>query len=228
MPRPTTEAAADTAITDSRSTAARRSSASHRHHRYFAAEPGGPGATESPGPGRRVCEAVGRRSAPGVNVRAGCTAWRPSDGPGSSRRSRIHSAGGCWRMGLEREPLMPETEPTAQLNEVFSQPGATASPWAEAARVLSAAEMFWLSTVRRDGRPHVTPLPAIWADGDAALLRRLPRAESQEHGVRSPLRPNHRHHPAPLGARRRGRGNRRPGDQYQTAGTAGGDVEVQA
>jgi len=60
---------------------------------------------------------------------------------------------------------MPETEPTAQLNEVFSQPGATASPWAEAARVLSAAEMFWLSTVRRDGRPHVTPLPAIWADG---------------------------------------------------------------
>jgi hypothetical protein len=25
--------------------------------------------------------------------------------------------------------------------------------------------MFWLSTVRRDGRPHVTPLPAIWLDG---------------------------------------------------------------
>ena len=25
--------------------------------------------------------------------------------------------------------------------------------------------MFWLSTVRRDGRPHVTPLPAIWHDG---------------------------------------------------------------
>jgi general stress protein 26 len=30
---------------------------------------------------------------------------------------------------------------------------------------LSNAEMFWLSTVRRDGRPHVTPLPAIWLDG---------------------------------------------------------------
>ena len=24
--------------------------------------------------------------------------------------------------------------------------------------------MFWLSTVRRDGRPHVTPLPTIWLD----------------------------------------------------------------
>jgi general stress protein 26 len=31
--------------------------------------------------------------------------------------------------------------------------------------VLARAEMFWLSTVRRDGRPHVTPLPAIWSDG---------------------------------------------------------------
>jgi hypothetical protein len=25
--------------------------------------------------------------------------------------------------------------------------------------------MFWLSTVRQDGRPHVTPLPAVWLDG---------------------------------------------------------------
>jgi predicted pyridoxine 5'-phosphate oxidase superfamily flavin-nucleotide-binding protein len=31
--------------------------------------------------------------------------------------------------------------------------------------LLSASEMFWMSTVRRDGRPHVTPLPAVWADG---------------------------------------------------------------
>jgi general stress protein 26 len=60
---------------------------------------------------------------------------------------------------------MPEIEPTAQLNEGYSQPGATAPAWATVARVLSASEMFWLSTVRRDGRPHVTPLPAIWADG---------------------------------------------------------------
>jgi general stress protein 26 len=60
---------------------------------------------------------------------------------------------------------MPEIEPTAQLNDGYSQPGATAPPWAAVAEVLSASEMFWLSTVRRDGRPHVTPLPAVWADG---------------------------------------------------------------
>ena len=59
---------------------------------------------------------------------------------------------------------MAETDPVVQLNAGFSEPGATAPPWAEVARVLSASEMVWLSTVRRDGRPHVTPLPAIWAD----------------------------------------------------------------
>jgi hypothetical protein len=60
---------------------------------------------------------------------------------------------------------MPEIEPTAELNEGFSEPGATARPWTEVTEVLSETEMFWLSTVRRDGQPHVTPLPAIWLGG---------------------------------------------------------------
>jgi general stress protein 26 len=60
---------------------------------------------------------------------------------------------------------MLQTEPIAELNEGFSEPGAAARPWAEVAEVLSNSEMFWLSTVRRDGRPHVTPLPAIWLEG---------------------------------------------------------------
>jgi len=55
-------------------------------------------------------------------------------------------------------------EPVAELNEGFSEPGATAPPWAEVAGLLDRSEMFWLSTTRRDGRPHVTPLPAIWLD----------------------------------------------------------------
>ena len=60
---------------------------------------------------------------------------------------------------------MPESEPVTELNEGFSEPGAQAPPWADVAAVLAGSEMFWLSTVRRDGRPHVTPLPAIWLDG---------------------------------------------------------------
>jgi general stress protein 26 len=60
---------------------------------------------------------------------------------------------------------MPETEPAVRLNEQFSERGGIAPPWSQVARLLSEAEMFWLATVRGDGRPHVTPLPAIWADG---------------------------------------------------------------
>jgi general stress protein 26 len=60
---------------------------------------------------------------------------------------------------------MSQTEPVAELNENFSEPGASAPPWTDVAAVLTESEMFWLSTVRRDGRPHVAPLPAIWLDG---------------------------------------------------------------
>jgi general stress protein 26 len=57
------------------------------------------------------------------------------------------------------------TEPSGQYITEFSEPDATAVPWADVERVLRESEMFWLSTVRRDGRPHVAPLPAMWLDG---------------------------------------------------------------
>lgn len=31
--------------------------------------------------------------------------------------------------------------------------------------MLETAELFWITTVRADGRPHVTPLVAVWLDG---------------------------------------------------------------
>jgi nitroimidazol reductase NimA-like FMN-containing flavoprotein (pyridoxamine 5'-phosphate oxidase superfamily) len=57
------------------------------------------------------------------------------------------------------------TTPVTTLDQRFSEPGAVAAPWDETRRVLETAEMFWISTVRADGRPHVTPLVAVWADG---------------------------------------------------------------
>jgi general stress protein 26 len=55
-------------------------------------------------------------------------------------------------------------EPTTELDERFSEPGATATDWDEVRDALSTAELFWIATVRRDGRPHVTPLVAVWLD----------------------------------------------------------------
>src|SRR5258708_36534729 len=37
--------------------------------------------------------------------------------------------------------------------------------WEQTRRVLEPAELFWLSTVQTDGRPHVTPVVAVWHDG---------------------------------------------------------------
>jgi nitroimidazol reductase NimA-like FMN-containing flavoprotein (pyridoxamine 5'-phosphate oxidase superfamily) len=55
--------------------------------------------------------------------------------------------------------------PTTSLDSRFSDPAATATSWEDTTRVLEAAELFWLTTVRADGRPHVTPLVAVWRDG---------------------------------------------------------------
>jgi nitroimidazol reductase NimA-like FMN-containing flavoprotein (pyridoxamine 5'-phosphate oxidase superfamily) len=57
------------------------------------------------------------------------------------------------------------TEPVAELDARFSAPGASPTPWQEVDRTIRDAELFWISTVRPDGRPHVTPLPTVWRDG---------------------------------------------------------------
>ncbi|MFD0312155.1 pyridoxamine 5'-phosphate oxidase family protein [Streptomyces sp. NPDC127119] len=56
-------------------------------------------------------------------------------------------------------------EPRSELDVRYSNEAATARPWPEAETLLSEAELFWISTVRPDGRPHVTPLPAVWSQG---------------------------------------------------------------
>jgi general stress protein 26 len=53
-----------------------------------------------------------------------------------------------------------------ELDARFSDPDATAVPWDEARRVLEDAQLAWITTVRADGRPHVTPLVTVWL-GDA-------------------------------------------------------------
>ena len=56
-------------------------------------------------------------------------------------------------------------EPTTELDTRFSDPEAVPIGWETTRGVLESAELFWISTVRGDGRPHVTPLVAVWSDG---------------------------------------------------------------
>jgi nitroimidazol reductase NimA-like FMN-containing flavoprotein (pyridoxamine 5'-phosphate oxidase superfamily) len=56
-------------------------------------------------------------------------------------------------------------EPITTIDPRFSEPNTVATPWEQTRRVLETAELFWIATVRADGRPHVTPLVAVWLDG---------------------------------------------------------------
>lgn len=54
--------------------------------------------------------------------------------------------------------------PVTELDTDYSDADARATSWADAREHLEKAEIFWLSTVRPDGRPHVTPLISVWVD----------------------------------------------------------------
>jgi general stress protein 26 len=57
------------------------------------------------------------------------------------------------------------SRPVTELDIRFSDPDTIATGWDETRRVLETADLFWITTVRADGRPHVTPLVAVWLDG---------------------------------------------------------------
>jgi general stress protein 26 len=67
----------------------------------------------------------------------------------------------------DRSPDRKETpmqQPVTELDTRFSDQNAVATDWEETRRTLEDAELFWITTVRVDGRPHVTPLVAVWLD----------------------------------------------------------------
>jgi nitroimidazol reductase NimA-like FMN-containing flavoprotein (pyridoxamine 5'-phosphate oxidase superfamily) len=55
--------------------------------------------------------------------------------------------------------------PSTDLDGRYGEPRAVATPWSRAEEILARAEVFWLTTVRPDGRPHVTPLISVWHGG---------------------------------------------------------------
>ncbi|WP_169239088.1 pyridoxamine 5'-phosphate oxidase family protein [Candidatus Roseilinea sp. NK_OTU-006] len=59
---------------------------------------------------------------------------------------------------------MSERQPVAEkLPASVEYPAPT--PWAEGRRHVIEGQLYWLVTVRPDGRPHVRPVLAVWLDG---------------------------------------------------------------
>jgi nitroimidazol reductase NimA-like FMN-containing flavoprotein (pyridoxamine 5'-phosphate oxidase superfamily) len=75
------------------------------------------------------------------------------------------------------------TQPTADFDGRFSDPAAGPTAWRDVVEVLQAAELYWLTTVRMSGRPHVTPLIGVWLDGAVHFCTGLreQKARNLEH-----------------------------------------------
>jgi general stress protein 26 len=80
-------------------------------------------------------------------------------------------------------------DPTGQIDRRFSDPEAGPTAWADTRRVLEDAELYWLTTMRGDGRPHVTPLIGVTEDGVVHFCTGLreQKARNLEHHARVAL-----------------------------------------
>jgi general stress protein 26 len=54
---------------------------------------------------------------------------------------------------------------TGTVSPHYGNPAAAAPAWEEIDRRLTDAPLYWIVTVRADGRPHAVPLCGVWYDG---------------------------------------------------------------
>jgi general stress protein 26 len=54
---------------------------------------------------------------------------------------------------------------TGSVSPHYGDPSAGAPPWAVVSQRLTDAALYWIVTVRADGRPHAVPLCGVWHDG---------------------------------------------------------------
>jgi nitroimidazol reductase NimA-like FMN-containing flavoprotein (pyridoxamine 5'-phosphate oxidase superfamily) len=57
---------------------------------------------------------------------------------------------------------MTDTTPRGRIDRRYSDPDRPASSWPDARQALDTAELYWFSSVRTDGRPHVAPMVGVW------------------------------------------------------------------
>ena len=59
--------------------------------------------------------------------------------------------------------------PTGKIDPRYGDASATPPAWDDIERLLTDAQLYWIITVRADGRPHAVPLVGVWHDGAFAF-----------------------------------------------------------
>ena len=80
------------------------------------------------------------------------------------------------------------SEPEPVSAQPLSADDGSPTEWADARGRLEGAMLYWLATVRPDGRPHVMPLLGVWVDGAlhfvaGATTRKARNLERESHRV---------------------------------------------
>jgi hypothetical protein len=52
--------------------------------------------------------------------------------------------------------------PSGKIDPRYGDPSANAPPWDDIERLLVNAQLYWIITVRADGRPHAVPVVGVW------------------------------------------------------------------
>jgi nitroimidazol reductase NimA-like FMN-containing flavoprotein (pyridoxamine 5'-phosphate oxidase superfamily) len=88
----------------------------------------------------------------------GCLCPENRRAPGRHRRQG-------FAVARQRQGQKPRDDDTShRARHTIQRTSSTAHSWEDTLEAIKQAEIFWISTVRADGRPHVTPLVAVWLD----------------------------------------------------------------
>jgi nitroimidazol reductase NimA-like FMN-containing flavoprotein (pyridoxamine 5'-phosphate oxidase superfamily) len=58
---------------------------------------------------------------------------------------------------------------TGKVDPRYGNASVAAPPWEDIKSLLTDAQLYWIVTVRTDGRPHAVPLVGVWHDGAFAF-----------------------------------------------------------
>ena len=64
--------------------------------------------------------------------------------------------------GAPGQTGMTDTPRVGRIDRRYSDSERPPSDWADAERALADAELYWFTSVRADGRPHVAPMVGVW------------------------------------------------------------------
>ena len=74
---------------------------------------------------------------------------------------------------------------TGHIDPRYGDPSAAAPPSGDIERLLTQAQLYWIVTVRVDGRPHAVPLVGVWHAGAFAFA---PARRSKSTATSTPTR----------------------------------------